>query len=503
MLRIVEVGLAVALWVAVLAFGGTSIPLFCVAQLTILSLGIFVLVSRLRSPLSNYRLPRLVPLLLMALVLLQIVPIPAYLAPLFRAQHEVVPGRAAFTLSLAPYQTISHFLLLVTYWTAFGLTSIVCQDRRARARLLYVLLALGVFEALYGLLQYLTGWQQIFAYTKKYYLEDATGTYINRNHFAGLLEMVLPFAAALGLQRFRTLRSVVWRSQARVRAVLSGRELVPLVFAVFLCLVICTALIFSRSRMGMVSALASLLAVFASVTMYSRGSERAQPVMAALLALGVIGLVVWIGSDPVITRFETLGREYTQTGQNRISIWKDTLKLIYLHPVLGTGLGTFSVSYPSVQTAFLNYQVDHAHCDYLEVASDLGIVGAVLVFGSIVWVLAQAVRGCGNVATGMDNVLRLGCIGSIMAILAHSCADSNLYIPANALVFSVIVALAWTTSQSGGTNIGTEVEVSGGLLPIALPKKSQKVFRDVLRMPSAGAASRGRDLPQRLGPPGH
>ncbi len=444
MLRIAEAGLGVAIWMAVLAFGGTSIPLFCVAQLTILFLGILVLFSCLWSPLDIIRLPRIVPLLVIALVLLQIVPFPASLAPLFRAQREVFQGRASFTFSLAPYQTVSHFLLLITYWTAFCLTLMVCRDGNARTRLLYVLLALGVFEALYGLLQYLTGWQQIFTYVKKYYVEDATGTYINRNHFAGLLETVLPFAVAFGSQRLRILRRVAWRSQARARAVLSARELVPLVFVVFLCVIILTALIFSRSRMGIMSAGASLLAVGTCVTKASR-SERTQPLMAALLALGVLGLVVWIGSDPLITRFEALGQEYTGTGQNRISIWSDTLKLVRQHPLLGTGLGTFSVVYPSVQTAFLNYRVDHAHCDYLEVTSDLGVAGAVLVFGSIFWVLVQAVRFRGKVETGMDNVVRLGCIGSITAMLVHSFVDFNLYIPANALVFSVIVALAWST----------------------------------------------------------
>jgi len=445
-LRIAEAGLGVAIWMAVLAFGGTSIPLFCVAQLTILFLGIFVLFSSLRSPLNIIRLPRIVPLLLVALVLLQIVPFPASLAPLFRVQGEVFQGRASFTLSLDAYQTVSHFLLLVTYWTAFCLTLMICRDGSARTRLVYILLALGAFEALYGLVQYLTGWQQIFTYVKKYYLEDATGTYINRNHFAGLLEMLLPFAVAFGLQRLRTLRRIVLRSQDRARAVLSARDLVPFVFVVFLCVIILTALIFSRSRMGIVSTVASLLAVLGCVTKDSR-SERTRPLMALLLALGVIGLVVWIGSDPVITRFENLGQEFTETGQNRMSIWSDTLRLVRQHPLLGTGLGTFSVAYPSVQTAFLNYRVDHAHCDYLEVTSDLGVAGAVLVFGSIFWVLAQVVRFRGKVETGADTVVRLGCVGSITAILVHSFSDFNLYIPGTALVLSVIVALAWSAFQ--------------------------------------------------------
>src|SRR6267378_3309157 len=212
-----------------------------------------------------------------------------------------------------------------------------------------------------------------------------------------------------------------------------------------LAVVIFTALIFSRSRMGILSALASLMAVLALAGSSSL-SKRTQAVVAALFFIGIIGIVAWVGSDPVVMRFEVLGQEYAQTGQNRISIWRDTLNLIHQHPLLGTGLGTFSVAYTSVQTAFLNHLVDHAHCDYLEVVSELGVPGGILVFGSIFWILARAVRRYRKAEDRFDAAVCLGCIGSIAAILMHSLADFNLYIPANALVFVVTLALAWMGS---------------------------------------------------------
>jgi O-antigen ligase len=458
-LRIAEAGLNVAVCIAVLAFGGTAPRFFLVTQLVVLGLGVFLLSASLRSPRASIRFPFAAPLVLIVLVLLQILPFPASLAPLFGALRDGFPGRTRFTLSVAPYQTVSHFLLLVTYLTAFYLVLSVCRDRNAKKRLVYVLIALGMFEAFYGLLQYLTGWQQIFTYAKKYYLEEATGTYINRNHFAGLLEMILPFAVVLALRQARALRRAALRGEAPARSVLSAPELLPLVFWLFLAAAIFTALIFSRSRMGLISALFSLIAVLA-LAGTSPFSARTRVAVATLFFLGVIGLVVWIGSDPVITRFETLGQEYSQTGQNRISIWRDTLRLIRQHPLIGTGLGTFSVAYPSVQTSFLNVLVDHAHCDYLEVISDLGLPGGILAFGSILWVLAQAVRHYGEAGDRFDTVVCLGCVGSIAAILVHGLADFNLYIPANTLVLTVILALAWSSIH--------EVKISGRPAPSIL-----------------------------------
>jgi O-antigen ligase len=448
-LRIAGAGLSIAIWIAVLAFGGASPPFFLPTQVIILGLAVFLLSVSVRSPLTAIRFPWIAPVCLVALVLLQIIPLPGFYGSSFGSERHALTGQTGFSLSVAPYQTVSHLLLLVAYLTGFYLVLLICEDRKAKKRLIYSLVALGAFEAFYGLVQYLTGWQQIFAYAKKYYLEDATGTYINRNHFAGLLEMVLPLTVALALRLAGNLRRAVQQSEARARSLFSSAELLPLVFLLFLAVVIFTALVFSRSRMGIISALASLIAVLCLAGSSSL-SKRIRMVAAALFFLGVIAIVVWLGSDPVITRFETLGHEYSQAGQNRISIWRDTLKLIRQHPLFGTGLGTFSVAYTSVQTTFLNLLVDHAHCDYLEVVSELGLPGGVLVFGSILWILARAVRHYWKAETRSDTAVCLGCIGSITAMLVHSLADFNLYIPANALVFTAILALAWSESGSSG-----------------------------------------------------
>jgi putative inorganic carbon (HCO3(-)) transporter len=458
--RIAGAGLSIAIWIAVLAFGGTSPPLFLLTQITILGLGVFVLFVSLRSPLTQVHFPWVAPVFLISLVLLQISPLPPILARLFGLWGDASAGRMRHTISVAPYQTLSHLLLLVTYLTAFYLVLLVCEDRTAKRQLIYSLVALGAFEAFYGLVQYLTGWQQIFAYVKKYYLEDATGTYINRNHFAGLLEMVLPFTVALAIRLAGNLRSTVQPGAIKARIFLSAKELFPLVLLLFLAVATFTALVFSRSRMGIISALASLITVLALAGSSSL-SKRTRVVAATLFFLGVVGIVVWVGRDPVIVRFENLGQEYSQTAQNRLSIWRDTLNLIQQHPLFGTGLGTFSVAYTSVQTVFLNLLVDHAHCDYLEAASDLGLPGGVLLFGSIFWILAKAVGSYRKAEDRFEAGICLGCIGGIVAILVHSLADFNLYIPANALVFAVTLALA--QCGAGSSRSAAEGSVSAGV----------------------------------------
>lgn len=443
--RVIEAGLLVAVAVAVLAFGGTAPQLFAITQGIVFLLGIFQLVVGRSFPSTSVGFPVIVPFLLIVLVLLQILPLPISIAQAMGIRTADPPGHSYLTISAAPYQTVSQLLMLMTCVIAFYLALMLCEAQKTRKRLVFGLLTIGVFEAFYGLIQYLTGWQQIFTYVKKFYLQEATGTYINRNHYSGLLEMILPFAVVMALQKVWILRRKVPDEPSRTKKILSSMEFPFLVLWIFVAAVLFAAVVFSRSRMGIISALVSLITILARAGTSSLPT-RTRIATGGLFLLGIVGLSVWIGSDPVMTRFETLDDQYNHPGQDRLSIWRDTLQLIRRDPLLGSGFGTFAVVYPSVQTAFLNHLVDYAHCDYLQVAAELGVPGAILVFGAIFWILGLTVWHCSRAGREDDKAIALACLGSITAISLHSLADFNLYIPANALVFAVVLALAWSSA---------------------------------------------------------
>jgi O-antigen ligase len=158
-------------------------------------------------------------------------------------------------------------------------------------------------------------------------------------------------------------------------------------------------------------------------------------------------LAIWIGPGPIVGRFENVGQEYELRDQSRLSIWRDAMGLIERHPLFGTGLGTFPVAYTSVQTAFLGQFVNHAHNDYVELASDLGLPAALALFASFFFVLARAARAFRSSMRNFDQAVALGCVGSLVAILLHSLTDFNLYMPANALIFSVVLGLGISTQR--------------------------------------------------------
>jgi O-antigen ligase len=447
-LKVAEASLIFCVTAAVLAFGGTEPISFAAVEIVLLGTVLALVIGSKDFEWAGSWRSAAVPASLIGLVIFQLVPLPGALLRLLRpdnpAWSRTLSGsdnHSFFSLSIAPYNTRIHLVLVVCCAAVFFFARMLGQDRVRRRRLVTWLVALGTFEALYGLVQYLTGWQKIFGYVKKYNLEEATGTYINRNHFAGFLEMVIPFGVALVLyENAKVPRKVMpgRNVNARIKRVLGGRKLSRIGLWLFAATVMVAGLFFSLSRMGIISAIASL-AVMAAFSGFQR--KAGLWVAAGIMTCGMI-LVLWIGAGPTLGRFGTISEEYTSADESRWSLWRDTARLIGGHPLLGSGLGTFPVAFTRVQSTFLGQFVNHAHNDYLELASDLGIPAAALFFGSTGALLVRVARKAASSEVSFERAMALGCLGSIAAILLHSVADFNLYIPANALVFSLILGLA-------------------------------------------------------------
>ncbi len=260
-MRAVETSLIVGVVLAVAAFGGTEPISFAVVEILFFSVAFWLLLrpgSASPPVRANYFV---VPALLTTLVLLQLCPFPARFLSRFAGRGNYLGARFS-TLSFAPYNSRNELLILLTCFVAFYLAYIVSQDRGRKQRLIFALVALGVAEAFYGLAQYLMNVQKIFWYTKKYDLEEATGTYINRNHFAGFLEMVLPFAVCLAIYEGEKLLARRKHRGGRATMLTSDVKTQAVILWLAVAVVLMAAIVFSRSRMGLLAACASLLVVF-------------------------------------------------------------------------------------------------------------------------------------------------------------------------------------------------------------------------------------------------
>jgi O-antigen ligase len=415
---------------AVFQYGGVTAPdwSFCLAALCIVAAVVWLGGPGARLAPALDRKLSLLLAVFAAYAALQLVPLPmAWLrvlsparAELLRAVMGIDAGRTGAPISVAPSVTFAHLMRLLAYILVFFLVREAAWRAREKTWQLAVpVIGIAAFEAGLGLTQYFGG------------ASSATGTYVNHNHYAGLLEMAFPLAVALA--------AVVVRRLYRDR---SGS--IP--WALLACLPIaCSALIFvgviySFSRMGLVVAIAStaILAVL-GFSGRSAGKRRAAGAL-ALLAISLILIFLAIPNG-LLDRFADTPGGDELTADARLQIWKETLHLIDAYPIFGTGLGTYASAFQKYRASSLLSLVDFAHNDYLQLLAELGFAGFIPFAICGILVFIRLLRSAVTEARTRRRLLAAGCAASLCAIAMHSVVDFNLYIPANAMVVAWVAGI--------------------------------------------------------------
>ena len=288
-------------------------------------------------------------------------------------------------------------------------------------RFLKLLVVVGVAEAVLGLTQHFVSPGWIFGYINPHY--RVSGTLINRNHFAGLLEMLIP--AAFGLAY------VTVRRSADV-----ARSYLYLLTAVIMSL----AVLFSVSRMGIIALLISVL--FVGLLVRARRSQRRLALGFTLTFVGLVAIgALWLGVDAITERYSYLIGEDALLREGRILVYQDTIKMILAHP-MGTGTGSYEDRFREYQTFRPDLLFDHAHNDYLETAVEWGVPIAVAFWLCIALAWLRAVRLFLSIQSPEQRGILLACIGAMTSILIHSLADFNLQIPSNSMLFFGFIGMS-------------------------------------------------------------
>ncbi len=384
-------------------------------------------------------------ILFFVLVLLQLIPLPELVhTTIFPATAELYRSAAKLAgisnhshpVSLNPFITFSKFLEYASY---FMIYLVVVNTIRTRIHFQIIFLAFfvsAIFQGIYGLYEFLSGNQQIFSYDKKFNLDCATGTFINRNHYAAYLELSLPLLLALVVGRINQIKALRGKILVRIAHALEteGSKILLLLFLISL---VAVALVFSLSRSGITFAiLSSIIFFFLYYLTNNQLSRKAYLIMTAACA---VALSVWIGLDPLLERFLRISDEFSDKGA-RLSLWKNTIDIFLHFPVLGTGAGTFKEVFPMYRTFPTHLSFNEAHNDYLQFLSETGIfmLFLILAFFSL---LFRRVREVTSQRLNRIVVIQIGCFCSILSLGLHSLTDFSFQIPAVALAGTIITAL--------------------------------------------------------------
>jgi O-antigen ligase len=333
----------------------------------------------------------------------------------------LIVAQLAFRMTAYPHDTVS---LALQYFAYAMLCFLAGQTllRGAQARSLALIFSIyGAALAGFALLQ------GISSNGKLYWIRQPRsggwiyGPYVNHNHYAGLMEMLVPIPLIVSLTRL---------APPKVRAVAAATAAVML-GTIFL----------SGSRGGMIAIVAELI-ILAALLVKQKRSLRTAIGIGIFLAI-VVGLLVWIGGGELSKRIATAGPGHTELSSDiRTYINRDGLRMFLKKPILGWGMGTFPVVYPEFRTFYTNFFVNEAHNDYLQLLVEMGVLGFATMIWFVVTVYARAFKKIRNWPSEMSGAVTLACVLGLSGILVHSAVDFNLQIPANAALFYVLCTIA-------------------------------------------------------------
>jgi O-antigen ligase len=360
-------------------------------------------------------------------------------APASAAMHRLSdPARLTATISVEPLQTQSRLLFSFALTTWFVLTLLIIDSRDRLKRAAFVLVTAAVIIAIYGTLMHLTNANIRWFGTVQPHGASALGTTGSRNIYANYLVLSLCIGIGLLLSQLRGSSARDWRHF--FKRVLESMFTPKIVLRLSLCVLV-IALTTTHSRMGNTSFFASLIIAGLIGLALSRHAPKGTVLLlASLLVIDLFIVGSWFGVEKLAERIE-------QTTQAEYLARQDPSDFVFSqineYPVFGSGLGTFYAVFPNFRTEGVDAYYDYAHNDFAQFAAETGWVGIALVGLMVLLSFGAALRAQ---AVRRDPLMRGMSFASIMGIIAmmiHSWVDFNLQIPANAMLFMVILALGW------------------------------------------------------------
>jgi O-antigen ligase len=328
-----------------------------------------------------------------------------------------------------PYLARPDLFMMIGCLMTYLMTALYLNRTSGQTAMIVLLWCIAAVEVWVGVIQFTKDRQFMLFGLIRPTGERASGMYISPNNFAGFLVVVAVISVCLGVWSR-------WKLWAKVTA---------FYVAVF-CLL---GVAISGSRGGYFATIGSLLS-FAVGTMYAiRVLEPRRFVWVALGSIGGVAAVLGLAAYLMFNSVYLAHRMQTMVVKDvRIYNWEAALDNIRVNPWIGTGSGTHLIYGRLFRRPQIQVDPVHAHCDYLELLAEYGIVGGVCM---AVFVTAHVRQGLRTYSEIMRRRLlpsgyhrsnsfgmQLGALCAVGGLAIHSVVDFDMHIPGNALIFAFL-----------------------------------------------------------------
>ncbi len=414
-------------------------------SITVMEIGVslailchFVLTRYHKQPF--YKVPGMLPLLLLLLyMLVQLIPLPPGLVKIIApAVHqayapilELQTDTQWIPLTVNQKASLLEFLRISAYSLFYILTVQLLSKSEALSKTIRIIAWLAAGLAFLAIIQKFTSPQEIYWFRSTPQNATALGPWINRNHYAGFMELVFPLVFALFFH-YRPPFSYQQSFRKRLVALFNSPSSNVHFFLWFAVILILSSVFISLSRGGI---LAIILGFFFFLLLLAHKESNSGKSFKLLLIAAVLLAVTWFGWDPILARFNKTFTEAGMLTDGRMLIFKDCAPFIKDFLFTGSGFGTFIHAFPQYNTMPSTAIYDHAHNDYIELLTDGGLIGFTLAACFVLTIFRHGLQKLSTRREPYSILLIIGGLTALFSFLIHSFSDFNMHIGANGLYF--------------------------------------------------------------------
>lgn len=318
-------------------------------------------------------------------------------------------------MSFTPKKSLSICAIYFVFISAYFVIINLIKTKKQLKDLITVFVISGTLVCLYGIAQYVFGWDTTQSWIDEEMFESIKmriySTLGNPNVLGEYILLVLP--AAIGL---------MWTAKrAAAKIVYAG------ISAVMFAALILT---FSRGCWIGILVAAAIFITFAAGKLWGL----------ALIALPVLPMVI---PESIINRFSSIGDMKDSSTSYRVYIWMGTLAMMKDFWLSGIGMGqqAFTAVYP-----FYSYNAvvaPHSHNLFLQILVECGITGIAVFLIIAVLLLRRVMTGYRFGGKGNSlSTLMTALIGGICGFLVQGMFDNCFYNYRVMLIFWCTAAMA-------------------------------------------------------------
>jgi len=305
-----------------------------------------------------------------------------------------------------------------------------CDNQRDINLCLYLIMGVGFFLSVRGIIQYLGGADRSFWLL----ITELSGPFDNSNFFAGYLTMVI--LPGLGVMT-------------------AQREVGKKVFLGYILAMMLVAFVLTLSRGGWASMLLGLLGagiIFAYKVKRDRKEDYRDRLNPKLLITVIILFVIVVGLgvsllgfqavyDKTSSLFDQKRKKEIESLNGRLPVWKASIQIIKDYPFTGTGLGTF----PLVHTHYMKKMLPsdtYTWNEYLQLCLEAGPLSLATCFWLMSCLVVSSIQTFLQIKSRSKERVLFGLLAGILATAIHCLTAPLLHFMSNTILLATLSGLA-------------------------------------------------------------